>query len=449
MEKNADVSVPNGVKGADEQKSVVVSRKFLFVSHESLSGDLAWQVKKEGHEVRIFVENPDDADVYDGILERCGDWRKMVDWADVIVFDDTGFGSIADELRQKGKFVVGGSAYTDKLEEDREFGQNEMRAAGLNTLPHFDFSSFDEAIKFIQENPARYVMKPTGFISSAQKDLLFISEEEDSKDLLEVMVRNKRAWSRKIERFQLQKHAVGVEIALGAFFNGSDFVYPVCVNFEHKRLFPGDIGPMTGEMGTLMYYSQPTTVVKETLLKMKEKLAASKYVGYFDINCIANGRGVYPLECTCRFGYPTISIQMEGIHTPMGEMLYRLAHGESFELKVKRGFPVGVVIAVPPFPFDDTQKAKMYKDSAIVLKKQSFEGFHLGDVKLVEGDWKLAGDSGYALVITGSGPTVETAQRQVYNRVSNILLQNMYYRTDIGYRWSKDSDRLHTWGYLY
>ena len=214
-------------------------------------------------------------------------------------------------------------------------------------------------------------------------------------------------------------------------------------------MFPGYIGPFTGEMGTLMFYAPTCELFRQTLEKMKEPLAEAKYVGYIDINCIADRFGIHPLEFTSRFGYPTISIQMEGINTPWGDLLYALAKGDPLELKTKKGFQVGVVVAVPPFPFDDPKTSSVYKDSSILFRKSSWEGVHLGDVKMVDEDLRLAGESGYALVITGSGLTVEDARKQAYNRVKNIMLQNMFYRVDIGLRWANDSDKLHTWGYLY
>ena len=48
----------------------------------------------------------------------------------------------------------------------------------------------------------------------------------------------------------------------------------------------------------------------------------------------------------------------------------------------------------------------------------------------------------------GTGQTMKQAQTQVYSRIKNILIPNMYYRTDIGDRWAEDSDKLHNWGYL-
>lgn len=423
--------------------------KFLFVGWESLSGDLAWHIQKEGHEVKVYFKSPNDHDVYDGFLEKVEDWKQYLNWADVVVFDDIGFGSTADSLRKSGKLVVGGSAYTDKLEEDREFGQAEMKRVGMLTLPHWDFDNFEPALEFLKSHPGRYVWKPSGNTPSGLKGLLFLGTEEDGKDIFEILEHNQKTWAKKIKHFQLQKFASGVEVAVGAFFNGEDFVGPINVNFEHKKLFPGDIGPYTGEMGTLMYWSPPNTIFNLTLLKMRADLKKAGYVGYVDVNCIANARGVYPLEFTCRFGYPTISVQIEGVQSSWGEFLVALASRQPFDLKVKKGFQIGAVAAVPPFPYDDKGCFEIYRDLSILFKRPAMDGLHLGDVKLVEGDWRLAGESGYALVVTGSGITVQEARQQMNNRIGNIMLQNMFYRTDIGERWNQDSDKLQMWGYLY
>ncbi|MDP3740924.1 MAG: phosphoribosylglycinamide synthetase C domain-containing protein [bacterium] len=424
-------------------------KKFLFVSWESLSGDLAWKIKKEGHEVKAFIDRKEDHDVFDGILEKVPEWEPHVDWADVVVFDDVGFGKYADNLRKTGKTVVGGSKYTDKLEDNREFGQTEMSRVGMQVLPHWYFDDYDQAIDFIAKNPARYVFKPSG-TAQDNKDLLFIGEEDDGKDILELLQLNKKPWRTKIKTFQLQKYAAGVEIAVGAFFNGQDFVTPINVNFEHKRVFPGDIGPLTGDMGALMFWSEPNGMFAQTLAKMKPELASSGYVGYFDINCIVNGRGIYPLEFTSRFGYPTISVQMEGIEMPMGEFLYKLAARELKDFRASRGFQIGVCCSVMSFLSQHPDDISTYSDLSILFRRPNpeLEGIHIGDIKMVDGTLRLAGDSGYALVVTGAGNTVEDARKQAYYRIKNIRLQNMFYRVDIGQRWLNESDLLQTWGYL-
>src|SRR3989344_1733308 len=200
----------NGQNG-NNHNVLLSPKKFLFVSWESLSGDLAWQIKKEGHEVKVYIKNEEDKDVYEGFLEKVDDWKKHTDWADVIVFDDVGFGKEADELRKSGKLVVGGSVYTDRLEEDREFGQSEMKKVGMLTLPHRDFISHEEALKFIEQNPGRYVYKPSGSVPSESKGILFLGKDEDGKDLHDIIKSNKKVLEKKIKQFQLQKFASGVE----------------------------------------------------------------------------------------------------------------------------------------------------------------------------------------------------------------------------------------------
>ena len=104
--------------------------KFLFVSPEALSVDLAYAIRQEGNDVRFYVHSVTERDVGDGFVDKVDSWEDQTDWADVIVFDDIGFGKIAEKLRAEGKKVIGGSLYTDKLENEREFGIKKIKTSG-------------------------------------------------------------------------------------------------------------------------------------------------------------------------------------------------------------------------------------------------------------------------------------------------------------------------------
>jgi len=411
----------------------MVPKNFLFVSLEGLISDVAWQVVKEGHNVKYFIDSKDEKAVADGFVPKTDDWEKDVEWADVIVFDDVlGQGEKAQKLRQQGKLVVGGTPYTDKLEDDRGFGQNELKKAGVPIIPQENFTSFDKAIEYVKQNPNKYVIKPSGEAQNV-KQLLFVGEEEDGKDILHMLEDYKATWSNRIKEFQLQRKINGVEVAVGAFFNGYEFMQPINVNFEHKKLFPGNIGPSTGEMGTSMFFSEPNRIFSATLKKMESVLRREKYVGYIDINCIVNNNGIYPLEFTSRFGYPTISIQQEGLLMPMGEFLHGMAEGTLSKFKARSGFQVFETYS---------------KDAVIMFKKPDFAGIHIEDIRKFNNEWLVTSIKGVALIVVGLGQTMKQAQAQAYNRIENIMIPNMYYRKDIGDRWFEDSDKLHNWGYL-
>lgn len=422
-------------------------KKFLFVTLNSLITDTAWQIKKEGHEVKLYTRDEHDKEVGNGFIEKIDDWKEFVDWADVIVFDDTlGMGPEAEKLRADGKKVIGGTAYTDRLEDERAFGQSELKKMGIPLAPSWDFESFDDAITHVKENPAKYVLKPSGEAGGI-KGLLYVGEEDDGRDLLQVLNDYKRAWAQKIPSFQLQKRISGVEVAVGAFFNGTKFITPINVNFEHKKLFPGNLGPSTGEMGTLMFWSESNKMFNATLKKFEGKLAEVGYVGYIDLNCIVNSNGIYPLEWTARFGYPTIAIQQEGMITPIGEFFYELANGRG-KLKTRSGFQIGLRIVVPPFPFKDPETFSVKSKNSVIFFRKPVEGVHIEDVKMINGEWIVTGTAGVVLIVTGVGPTVKQAKAQMYTRVKQISIPHMYYRDDIGDRWIEDSDKLHSWGYL-
>ena len=214
--------------------------------------------------------------------------------------------------------MIGGTPYTDRLEDDRSFGQEELKKAGVNIIPYGEFASFDDAIEHVVQNPGRYVIKPSGEAQNVKRRL-FVGEEDDGQDVIRMLEAYKKAFSDEIKVFQLQRRVTGVEVAVGGFLQWQEISsIPININFEHKKLFPGEMGPPTGEMGTSMFWSEPNHLFNQTLLKMEPKLAEEGYVGYIDVNCIVNNHGIYPLEFTSRFGYPTISIQQAGMLTPIG-----------------------------------------------------------------------------------------------------------------------------------
>lgn len=427
-------------------------KNFLFVSFEGLATDLAWQVKKEGHNVKFYIKNEDVKTIGNGFFPKTDNWEEEVTWANVIVFDDVlGQGEVAKKLRAQGKKVIGGTPYTDRLEDDRGFGQEELKKHDIKILSYNTFTSFDEAIEFVKTNPGRYVFKPSGEAQNA-KGLLFVGEENDGSDMIQVLDDYKKTQADRIETFQLQKRITGIEVGVGAFFNGKEFIYPVYVGFEHKKFFTGELGPSTPEMGTLGFWSGPNRLFNMTLKKFEQTLANEGYVGYIDLNFMVNEDGIYPLEWTVRFGYPLICLQQESFISPTGEFLYALANGESYKLQVKNGFQIGVRLVVPPFPFNDKKTFDLQSKDIVVFFKNAYRdklsGLHIEDVKLVNEKWVVTGYSGVVFVICGTALTVKQAQTLTYNRIKNINIPHMYYRTDIGDRWNEDSDRLHNWGYL-
>jgi len=273
-------------------------RNFLFLSLDAaLIGDLAWQVARKEHDVRYYIEADSDQEIADGFVPKTDDWRAELDWADVIIFDDiwvgtaVGTGALAHDLRAEGHAVVGGTPNTDRLEEDRGYAMEIFDRHGVEVLPHREFEDFDAAIRYVEANPAPYVIKPLGEVQNVKR-LLYVGE--DGGDMIDVLRAYKKAWGHRMKGFQIQRRVEGVEIAICGFFNGVSFVEPINFNFEHKKLFPGNIGPSTGEMGTSMFWAGRNRLFAETLGRLEGWLAEEGYVGGIDVNCIVNADGIHP-----------------------------------------------------------------------------------------------------------------------------------------------------------
>jgi len=431
--------------------------RVLFISGELIAGDIAHELKKEGCEVKLFIRDKVAEGCFDGMLEKTNNWRKELDWVGkdgLIVFDDVGYGKDQEILRKKGYLVVGAGIEGEKLEMDREHGQEIMKLLGIETNNDFETKPFtvDSAIEFIKKKKGSWVLKQNDHNTA----LTYVGDIDDGSDVINILENYKANFGGSSD-VSLQKRVKGVEIAMGRFFNGNDWIGPIVFNVEHKHLCNDDIGPLGGETGTLMWYERDENnkFFKKTLARMKEYLKRIDYRGYIDINFIvADEDTIYPLELTSRFGSSTNQTQSEIQKSPWSEILLAIAKGENYEVDYKKGYGITVVLTVAPFPYRTSDKKLSQKGINIYFKKtlskKDFEHIHFEgvSVKKIGGKdiYLTAGDLGYVLYITGSAETVLEARKKVYVIINKIIIPKMFYRTDIGLRFlNKDQKLLQRW----
>ncbi|OGJ09074.1 hypothetical protein A2456_00300 [Candidatus Nomurabacteria bacterium RIFOXYC2_FULL_36_19] len=430
--------------------------RILFISRELISGDLSYRLKQEGCDVKLFIKDKGQKQCLDGIVRKTSNWKKELVWVGkdgLIIFDDVGYGKTQDKLRKDGYLVVGGSGDGDLLELDRIYGQKILKNAGVFSHD-FDTKSFTikSAIAFVKKNKGEWVAKQNDHNTT----LNYIGNIKDGSDMISVLENYKNVLGGSC-KVSLQKKTDGVEIAIGRFFNGKQWLGPSVINFEHKHLENDDIGPLGGETGTLMWYEKndKNKLFQQTLAKIKPHLEKSNYKGYIDINCIVNKNKIYPLEITSRFGSSTIETQGE-IHTsPWSDFFLSLAKGEDYNLKYKKGYAINVALTVPPFPYRTNDKNIINSDVNIFLKEMSkkefshvrFEG--VSAKKTTEHPYYTAGNLGYVLYVTGINKTVQKAREKVYKIINKIIIPKSFYRTDIGTRFiRKDQKLLKNWGWI-
>lgn len=399
-------------------------------------GSLYLTLQREGHDVRVHISEPNAQDVLAGMVTLTPSWEAELPWIaeddGLIVFEDAGRGADQDRLRREGYRVIGGSAIGDELEQDRARGQQVLRSAGLQTAPAHVFDAFDDAIAFIRRTPDRYVLKFDG--SELPSTMNYVGTREDGADVIAMLTKHARSWSYGEPRFILMEHIQGIETGFGAFFNGREFIGPANLDWEHKRLFPGDLGELTGEMGTVVTYRDGETLFDAALAPLAPVLREAGHVGYVNLNTIINERGVWPLELTMRFGYPGFAILSALFAEPAGDVLARIARGDATPIATHDGFAVGVVLTMPPFPHDQGYE-ELSKGTPILLPELTDEErahIHLGEVALDDGVLVAAGIIGYTMVVTGRGATIEEAQRAAYGLARRIAIPNVRYRNDIG-----------------
>jgi phosphoribosylamine-glycine ligase len=475
------------MKSIPRDEGKVKGKKVLVITDEWLAPSLALTIQNEGHDVSLAVKR--NSNVLKGTIKRIP-YAERLGFAkdcDLIIYEDKSNNDETVKLRDQGLCVIGGDKLTDRLEWDRTWANKMAKMCGLKVPEMIEVSSFDEIRSIIKERGGKWVLKQQGKLDEI-KGLNFVARLDNSEDLLDFLPIMEANWIEGVKPdFVLQEKVEGHEFAIGSYWNGSEFQKDadgdeVCEeNFEHKALFPGNLGEATGEQYTVMHYlkAKDSKLFKETLDKCRPLLKRLNFRGDFDVNTIVNEKGAYFLEFTPRMGVPATSCQLEIQKSSWFDFLYAMADGKQDQnYAYDPRWAIVSWLYTKPFPFKTSHKMKQIFDDMpapqgmqevaevmnfrmadskgiVVNFKPDFttddwSHVHPDALRYQDGKLKVADSDGYVLTATMQGDTVEAAGEKLNDLFKKIAIPKGFWRNDFSstnYHAAKED--LQKWGYLH
>ncbi len=346
---------------------------------------------------------------------------------------------LSDALAARGHLVFGPSRQAAAIECSKAFAKTFMAKHRIPTARFETFSDLGDAEWFIdelfeKEKAAKVVLKASGLASG--KGVLICEQSQEAKAharaMLEGSVLGGAGKTLVIEEFLR-----GREATLMALCDG-ERVLPLAACEDHKTIFDGDRGPMTGGMGVI----SPTPALDDAtcrrvyetiLLPTVRGLGAEgkPFRGLLYAGLMITADGPQVIEFNCRFGDPEIQALVRRLDDDLVELLHASARGElPSSVRFSDQTSVCVVMTAPGYPGETTTgQAITGLDEASSLK--SVEIFHAG-TRFDGKSWRT--HSGRVLGVTAVGKNLDEARQRTYAAVEKIHFDGAHYRHDIGGR---------------
>lgn len=432
--------------------------RLLVIDSDGSSGlDLALRAQRDGHQVKLAIRaNGRNDKIGQGFVEVVRDAREWLRWSNLAVscYNDVYLRDL-DAHRAAGGKVIAASQETAQWEINRQIGQAIFKKAGIPVLSSTQFNDYDSAIGHVKRHMRRFVSKPTGD-GTADKALSYVSSGPD--DMVFMLERWKRLGKLKTP-FILQEFVPGVEMGVAGWFGPGGWNEGWEENFEFKKLMNGDLGPATGEQGTIMRYVRQSKLARKVLEPLTDALEKAGYVGDIDVNCIIDEKGhPWPLEFTMRLGWPAFNLQIALHQGDIAEWLMDLASGTDSRSVLLDKVCCGVVMSIPDYPYSHVTRKEVTDIPIYGLKDNLWKHVHPCEMALMEAPVTVEGKiltmpqpvtaGDYVLVMTAVADTIKDAALTSYRRLERLTVPNSpMYRTDIGKKLAKQLPKIQAHGY--
>lgn len=333
---------------------------------------------------------------------------------------------VADALHARGLTVFGPSAAAARIEGDKAWSKAFMQRHGIPTARYASFDSLEGALGYLQHAPLPIVVKDAGL--RAGKGVTIAHSRAEAETAL------RDIFSQPAACVVLEEFMTGQEVTLLAVTDGERYAL-LPPSQDHKTIFEGDRGPMTGGMGVIAPYPMreadlrraEAEIIAPTLAGLRAE--GSPFVGVLYAGLMLTAEGPKVVEFNCRFGDPEAEAVLPLLESDLAEVALACAEGRLDPAHVRCSDQASavVVLAAPGYP-GEPQKGIPLK---IPATREGEAVFHAGTA--VQGG-QLLSSGGRVLAVQALGPDLNAALRRAYALADRIAFPGAQLRRDIGFR---------------
>lgn len=395
--------------------------EILLVGEGAREAAIAWKLKKGEHSVHGFG----GVDIQSALhMAR----EQEVDCT-IVGPDDLLAAGIVNLFRSEGLAILGPTKEAARIEWDKSYTIEAMKRMGV-PHPHSEgFLTVEAVLNYcLHCQDKEVVIKANGL--AAGKGVT-ICRTEDTAGVMKAARYCARAFPG--QPIVVQKKVSGREVSVFGFTDGQHLSSLIAA-CDYKRVGEGDVGKMTGGMGS---YAWPEFWTPELEIWVREyiMMPVLRYLaaqGTPFCGVLYAGLMISPeflageptpilamtLEFNARFGDPEAQVILPLLKNDLLEVMEacRMQELNQIEVKWRRDVStVGVVLASDGYPNDSVEGATIRGLERLDPAILTFRG----------------GDKGRMMTLVAQAPTVEEARKEVYKNVRLLSLCGVRYRPDI------------------
>ncbi|MEW6421601.1 MAG: phosphoribosylamine--glycine ligase [Deinococcota bacterium] len=388
--------------------------------------------QRAGHEVLCTPGNPGIGQQA-RVISSAQDSATLADLAvregvDVVIVGPEAYlaAGLVDACRERGVPAFGPTRAAARLEGDKAWSKDLMLRYGIPTAAHRSFADLGEALVYARAQPLPLVVKDAGL--RAGKGVTIARTHAQAEAALRDIFTQEGA------RAVLEEFMTGQEVTVLALTDGERYALTP-PSQDHKTIFEGDTGPMTGGMGVICPFPLSEADLERIRAEIIEPALAGMraeghpFTGVLYAGLMLTPAGPRVVEFNARFGDPEAEAVLPLLTSDLAQHALdaALGHLDPATVHFREGASAVVVLAAPGYPGEPQKGIPLH----LPVPERGEVIYHAGTA---EREGRLVSSGGRVLAVTATAPTLNAALGRAYALADRVDFPGRQLRRDLGAR---------------